>query len=196
MKVFVDDNALDLRSGAAKEEILREVLAACASRGRVLETISVDGVVLDEASFVALEGGSRVEVSTVSLRDLIRSSLQEAVGYLPKLVRGLGTVADRFEAEEKAQALPTLSDALEGIGWLLRVLADTHALLGARPAEGEELARLLAALQERLEKLSRALEGDRFFEAAFLLREEIVPALEGLAPRIEVLRSLSEGNVN
>ncbi len=196
MKVFVDDSALDLRSGAGKEEILREVLATCASRGRVLETISVDGVVLDEVSFVALEGGSRVEVSTVSLRDLIRSSLQEAVGYLPKLVRGLRTVADRLEAEEKVQALSTLSDALEGIGWFLRVLADTHTLLGARPAEGEELAHLLAALQERLEKLSQSLEGDRSFEAAFLLREEIVPALEGLAPRIEALRNLSEGNVN
>lgn len=196
MKVLVDGKDLDLRSEATKAEILAEIRSDCAARGQVFDSLLVDGVALNEEAFLSLEGGSLVEVSTIPLRDLIKSSLEEAVRYLPRLIAGLRSVADSLEASEKTQALSILSDALEGVGWIIRIIADSHALLGARPDEGEILAGLLGDLQERLETLAQSLEEDRPFEAALQIREEIIPALEGLEPRVVALQSLSQGTIN
>ncbi len=196
MKVFVDGAALEIPSGEGKERLLEEVRRFCASRGRVMQTLAVDGIALEEEVFLTLEGGSLVEFTTTPLRDLIRSSLEEAVTYLPRLTRGLCTVADHLEAEEKGAGLSLLSDALEGIGWLLKVLADTDSLLGGRARDGDDLPPLLTDLQSRLEELARSLEEGRFFEAAHHMRERLVPALGRLAPRIEALQSLADGDVH
>lgn len=195
MKVLLDGNPLDIASDVFdKDRILAEIRRACAAQGRVMQSLAVDGVPLEEEAFLALEGGQVVEVVTTPLRDLIRSSLDEAKAYLPRLTKGFGSIADHLEADDKNRGLSMLTDALEGVGWIVKVLANTHALLGA--GSDRDLPLFLGHLQEKLEGLAGALEGSRFFEAAFQIREELLPSLEGLAPRIEALQSLAEGDAN
>jgi hypothetical protein len=195
MKVLLDGNPLDIASDALeKDRILAEVRRACAAQGRVMQSLAVDGVPLEEEAFLVLEGGTVVEIATTPLRDLIRSSLDEAMAYLPRLTKGFGSIADHLEADDKNRGLSMLTDALEGVGWIVKVLANTHALLGA--GSDQDLPLFLGQLQQKLESLAGALEGSRFFEVAFQIREELLPALEALTPRVEALRALAEGDAN
>ncbi len=200
MRVRVDDRDWLPEEGripADRGDLVDRVRADAFARGRVVLSIRVDGQEIDEEGFRSLSGGQEASFSTQPIRDLVRDSLEQMRRYFPALVKGMGGIADRLEEERTEEAMTLLRQGLEGIGWVLQVLDNTRFLLGVASEDSGsgDYPSVRSALSRCLEEAEKALEGGRYFELSFRIREEIVPALCRLQPYAEEMERLSGGAV-
>lgn len=126
------------------------------------------------------------------LGTLLRESLDSAMDYGPKLRNGLEAVARMLDEGDVARALPYLSQALQGINWLMAVYDDCREFLAA-PVRPQEEAAVRSGLLNALKRLVSRVEAASFVEAAWMIREELLPCLRTLSARVEALSKLPVG---
>lgn len=192
MKVWVmypDGRKRELEALAqgTPEQILEAVNEESSTTGLVLSEIRVDGVVLDAEAFLALsEGGPARETifTLTSLRALLQESLDSAREYSGRLREGLETIA--AQCEEGNPPLALISNALDGIGWLIAVYDRCRAFM-AVPVRPEEEEAMKAGLLETMKTVVARLERGDPTGAAQALREGLMPRVQTLTLRVEDL---------
>lgn len=178
MRVYVDDQEWKGHSFSEEKTVLwKEITQQVARVGRVPCEICVDGEILEQEAFTSLSGGGEVRIRTKPLRELLRESLEQAEQYVPALLGGLGAVADKFEAEESREALALLQQASEGMEWLLKIIENAQILSGIENGEIGDggLVESRKQLTLILQAVVTSLEEGKYFEAAYKIREELMP---------------------
>ena len=195
VRVWIDEVPWgEAPAAGTKEELWEALNGHLASQGRIYRALEVDGEALEVEAFLQVTGGQELRVTSCPVRELVRESLGQAIRYLPELHKGAERVADLLEEENLREAFPVLSQLSEGTTWVLQVLGRSQVLLALPDGEigdGELSAvreRLLAVLRDALS----SLEGEKFFELAFRLREELVPALVRLGGYVVALNNTAE----
>lgn len=190
MRIWVayPDGRRNEREDVAQEtpgRILEAVNEEASASGLVLTEIQVDGVVMDAEAFGGLSGGGGQAVFTLaSLRTLLKESLDSARDYSGRLREGLETVAAQCEAGNPPLAL--LSNAFDGIGWLIAVYDRCRAFM-AVPVRLEEEEVLKVGLLGAMRDVVARLEGGDPAGAAQVLRAELMPRVRTLTLRVEDL---------
>ncbi len=183
-------------SGNDREALWKELNADISSRGEIILSLETDGEEMLPEAFLQVSGDHDFVIKTKPIRLLVQESLEEAQRYLPALLKGYGTIADKLEKESTTEALELMQQAFEGTQWLLGVTQNSQVLLGesflSDTEEGKDLRDRVALV---LEKIEKALEEQRFFEIAFLLREELIPGLGAFEEYVRKLYLLATSEV-
>jgi hypothetical protein len=190
MKVYLDGQEVGLPDGADAPSILNAVQEQVAKDGRVITELRVDDVEMDDEAFLNLAGGMAARFVSQPVRDLVRESLDDALGYVPRLVNGLEEIALHFDRNELGTAEAKLADAAEGLDWLLRIFHYCSALL----AVGEEmddpgLPKLKEALSAAVDQLGVLHEKRRYPQMALAIRRDLLPKVNEFATHVRRLRS-------
>ncbi|WP_286953912.1 MULTISPECIES: hypothetical protein [Aminobacterium] len=196
MIITIDGKELELNLDD-KELLLKEVQQRLLDKGRILHSIKVDGEEVEEDVFLSCQGVETVDFLSTSIRQCVLESLESAESYFPALLNGMERIVEFLEGEETDKALKSLQQGIEGIGWLLHTMRNSQFLLGAEDkdlADGN-LKETWAHLEGALKKASLALEKAQMLELAYIIRNEVIPLLDGLSPYIEGLLSLARSAI-
>lgn len=181
MKVSIDGQERpEFPSSASPLEILEAVKSEAARSGLVLTGIRVDDVEMDEDAFLALSGGLSAHFSLTPVRLLVRETLAEALAYSSRLKKGLEEIAGRFEGGETSTAQNRLSEAMEGLDWLLGVYERCSALTAASFSESEENT-FREKLLDTLNRLVELMGEKKHLQIALTLRQALLPSVDTLA---------------
>ena len=181
MKVWIDGQEhREIAPSAPALEVLEAVRAEAARSGLVLTGIQVDGVEMDENAFLALSGGMAAHFTLTPVRVLVQETLTEALDYVSRLKKGLEEIAGHLEGGETSAAQGKLSNAMEGLDWLLGVYERCSALAAVPFAEEEEQA-FRDALLSTLNRLAELMDGKKYLQMALVLRQELLPSVNTLA---------------
>lgn len=176
--------------------IWQELQDQVSSRGEIIHSLEVDGEEMLPETFLQISGDHEFILKTKPIRLLVRESLEENHRYLPALLRGYESIANKLEEEKTQEALELMQQAFEGTQWVLGVTQNCQVLLGESSlSDTEEGKRLRDGVSQVLEKMEKALEEQRFFEIAFLLREELIPGLSAFEEYTQKLYLLATSEV-
>ena len=179
-----------------KTLIWQELQAHVSSRGEILHSLEVDGEEMLPEAFLQISEDHEFVLKTKPIRLLVRESLEESHRYLPALLKGYESIANKLEEEKTKEALELMQQAFEGTQWVLGVTQNCQVLLGESSlSDNEEGKRLRDGVSQVLEKMETALEEQRFFEIAFLLREELIPGLSAFEEYTQKLYLLASSEV-
>ncbi len=180
----------------SRELIWKDLQAHLSSQGEVLHSLEVDGEEMLPENFLQISGDHEFVLKTKPIRLLVRESLEESHRYLPALLKGYESIANKLEEEKTKEALELMQQAFEGTQWILGVTQNCQVLLGESSfSDTEEGKRIQDGVSQALEKMEKALEEQRFFEMAFLLREELIPRLSAFEEYTQKLYLLAMSEV-
>jgi molecular chaperone GrpE (heat shock protein) len=183
-------------SGDNRALIWQELQDQVSSQGEIIHSLEVDGEEMLPEAFLQISGDHEFVLKTKPIRLLVRESLEESHRYLPALLKGYESIADNLEEEKTKDALELMQQAFEGTQWVLGVTQNCQVLLGESSlSDTEEGKRLRDGVSQVLEKMEKALEEQRFFEIAFLLREELIPGLNAFEEYTQKLYLLATSEV-
>jgi len=198
MKIILNETEWFPSEGSQNDpgRIWEELSSYVSSQGEVIHSVETDGEEMLPEAFLQISGDHDFIVRTKSIRLLVRESLEEAQRYLPSLLKGYESVADKLEGEKTKEALELMQQAFEGTQWILGVTQNCQVLLGEaslpNAEEGKENRDHVSLV---LEKMEKALEEQRFFEIALLLREDLLPELDQLKDCVQKLYDLAVSEI-
>ncbi len=198
MKIILNDAEWFPSESAQDHQgrIWEELSSYVSSQGEVIHSVETDGEEMLPEAFLQISGDHDFIVKTKPIRLLVRESLEEARRYLPSLLKGYESIANKLEGEETKEALELMQQAFEGTQWILEVTQNCQVLLGESSLSGSEEGREKRdSVSFTFKKMEKALEEQRFFEIAFLLREELLPGLEQFRDYIQKLCSLATAEI-
>lgn len=189
MNVWVDGRERqDLSRLGSAAEILGALEAEAARSGMVIMEVRADGVAMEPEAFRDILGGREARFTLMSLRTLVRESLDEALAYSRRLRDGIESIASRFEEGKDPEARDMLTQAIDGLDWLLSAYEHCRILMSA-PLVPEEEAALRSGLLSAVERLLAQAGGERRRDMARTLRQDFLPRVEMLSFRLGELSS-------
>ncbi|MCX7828661.1 MAG: hypothetical protein N2315_05555 [Thermanaerothrix sp.] len=192
MKFFLDNAEWqEAVEGIERTKVIEDIKNYAARNGRVVMFWQLDGEEISEEALAISSAGSKINAVTKDIRTLVSESLDQTEEYLPILVNGLLSVAEKLESHENEEALRLFQQATEGMGWVLQVLHHCGNLLGVRPSEGFDLASACVKLQEALEAVADSLREGKLLEMARRIREVMIPRLKEFSPYLGRLKDES-----
>jgi hypothetical protein len=192
MKVYIDGQECSgLFDGADTASILKAVRGEVSRNGRVVTEILMDGVVIDEEAFLNVTGGLAVRFVSQPVRELVHDSLDEAINYIPRLVKGLEEIALHFEKNEIAAGQGKLADAADGLDWLLLVFQNCSALLAVEEEINNlGLDELKTALSKSINSLGTLHTECQYLQMALCIRQKLIPEIEKFSMHVKRLRDI------
>lgn len=183
MNIVIDGKEIAFEEGM--EDIIENKLK---KENRVITKISVNDVDMVNASldeiFSEREAGKTVRIETCPAEELIKESVYDAAGYIPKLQKGLLNIRDKVLGGDTPEAKNMLEAGLEGIDWVLLTL---QALAGT--IKHAELEALLEQEKEGLHAafsdLETAMQDEDMIHTCDILEYEVIPFLEKVLPIIK-----------
>ncbi len=189
MKVFINDQERPEFSGlSSASEILEAVRSYISKEGRVITSMSLDGMDIDEDIFIKTSSGMSVNFTSCPVNDLVKETLEEAEAYIPRLISGFSEIASHFEGNELSKAQGKLAEALDGLDWLLTVYSRCSALLLMNPSELEQKA-LQDTLLNSINRLNDLLVDKKYLQTALCIRQQLLPGIENISM---LLRKLAD----
>jgi hypothetical protein len=183
MRVTLDDVELSVSEGIideGKRSVYEAARRSALSKNRVIVDIVVDGEsIQDEDAFFSLSGGFDVRFRSQPIIDLVRESVTEGLRYIPALSKGLEGIATMLEENREQDAGVSLSQALEGLNWLVSVFDRSCGLLGmsADSFVSGNLTGDSVELNKVLEEMAGIMESGRSMRLAYVIRERLLPVV-------------------
>lgn len=194
-KVILDGTELSLGE-MDKKGIYGRISSLLSKDNKVILNLFVDGVEMSRDAFETMEGGTVAEFRSVDIRELVLRSLDSAEEYLPKLIRGVASVADLLEQEKHREAMALALTAMEGMDWTLNAVERCLSLLGCNgEAVFHKFREIKASLESIMGSVVDSFEEGKSYKPALALREEVPPLLKGLEEILLSLKSQTSGTV-
>ena len=154
---------------------LKNYIANAVAKGRVLETITINGISIDNWEEVLANTPfaniKEVNLITIPINQALARAITSALEYLPQLEEALENTATLIQQGHEKEVRPVVNQIVDGLEWYLQLLANIQTLLEPGPADR------LNAMNMQLGKLVTAWENQDFSLVADLLRYELVPEL-------------------
>jgi hypothetical protein len=104
-------------------------------------------------------------------KQLMNDTLEQTIEYLPRLIKGIDELVDRFRAGRNEQAMALFGSILDGLEWV------NDAVNLTMPFWGDSTSIDPYALKGPLEAMAEALENHDYTLICDVLDYEIKPAL-------------------
>jgi len=190
MKIYIDGQEYtDFPGEGSALSILSEAKRRISGTGRVLTEIRLDDVVMDEEVFAGVNGGLGVHFTSRPVRGLILETLDEALKYIPRLIKGLEEIALHFEKNEFIAGEGKLADGADGLDWLLQAFQKCTLLLAVNE-NADGLRELKESLDGTISSLGAVHAEKKYPQMAFCIRQELIPEIEKFSVHVQRLRDL------
>ena len=169
------------------EQTLRLISKDHVPADEVIIDVTVDGHLLsgdqeEKLSGHTMEGIELLEVATANPVELTREGLQEAQGYMDKLIDGLFKVADLFRRNKEGEALRLFQVALEGMSWFASLVAmgERYNSLKYRTCEigGKTVADHYIDMGATVRAFAEIQKRNDWSQAAVYIEEQLIPHFE------------------
>ncbi|MCA0971574.1 hypothetical protein LCM20_13285 [Halobacillus litoralis] len=105
------------------------------------------------------------------MKEIVTETINTLKFYLPNLIEGTKSTAEKFQAHKDSEALKVLPNIVEGIDWVYQAIAGIQKNGGLPKIDLEELSSILP-------ETLRAIEVKDYVLLSDLLEYEIVHVLE------------------
>lgn len=192
MQLRFDGNDKQIEGGCVDaEQLLAPFLLDDGAAARVVVRLSLDGEEvpgehLSDLSQIVLADAQRIDVDTVSVRDVALQGLASANDYAEQVCKALRSTADRLRSDRPEVASEQLAEAVDGLLVLFFALDAAASHLGA---VAEPVAGIAARVQPWLDAVLEAHQGADWVRVADYLEYEIAPPLDDVPALIAAMRS-------
>jgi len=188
-RLFVDQREIpnQIPEAASLDLVVRYVEEKHMRPDSVIREIRVDGLPFGSESFgsdpsallMALEQKQRIDVTTGTIKEIARDSIQEAIAYLARAEAITPSLAVSFQLSPGPGAFENLKQFYEGFSCLTNLLGrletSLHVSLDEVSVGGMSARQLYLKLVPILKQLVEAQEKTDFILIADLLEYEILP---------------------
>lgn len=199
MEVWLDGRPLEGEvPGDNLQELLEDLMTTRMGNDRTLREVKVNGQPFQEvdhgpAVTLGRQAIDRLEVETVSAREVALHFLANADGYLKAIATSIERVAELFRVGDEATASSHYLNTLESLQLFMQVLQTCRDTLGLDfnriGSGGVSVERLLRKLQRLIQELLLAQEQEDWVLLADLLQYDLA---EEIASWLGVVPALKE----
>jgi len=190
MKILLDnvESVINVNEYESFQVLLWDIEKTIETKGRVITSLKVDGMNLDNLLHFSLEEISILEISSKSPVMLLEETLHELNSYVDRFFLGIDEIVSNFRFGNKTVGVDNLVEGIYGIEWIFQILRRSEEILNLKDEVLEKiyfysddvLVRLTGAINDKdYEKISILLQFD-----LYLMLEQIknyVPKLIKLA---------------
>lgn len=198
MEVWLDGTPLEGEvAGENLQELLEGLMAARLGDDRTLREVKVNGrpfeaADLGPAQHVGRGQIQRLDVETVSAREVALHFLANSDGYLRAIAASIERVAELFRVGDEASASGHYLNTLESLQLFMQVLQTSRDTLGLNFAQmgpgNQSVDRLLIKLQRLIQELLVAQEQEDWVLLADLLQYDLSEEINrwlGMVPALK-----------
>lgn len=169
MKILLDnvESVVNISEYESFQVLLWDIERVIETKGRVITSLKVDGMNLDNLFHFSLEEINVLEVSSTSPLMLLEETLDELNSYLDRFFVGIEDIVEDFRNGNKAQGVDNLVEGIYGIEWIFQILRKSEELLHF---DDEKLEAMYQYSDEVLIKLTEAIN-DKNYEKMIILLE-------------------------
>lgn len=187
MQISINEQPLDLNLQHCRnlEEVLVEVADHWIPEGEQVFQVKVNGGVFSErypreSRYIDLDTITRLEINTVSDRELAGAILQKAANQAEILIQALEKGATLFRLADENEANFYFAQVLDSLRWLFQIGQLGGQVLNidlAHHPEGSRIEDFLTRLEGLLTEMTQVHQDGDFILLADLMEYELLPAV-------------------
>jgi len=180
MKVVLDGKEVSLEGISCRtvDDLVQQLLRRFPPNGRVIQSINIDGIELydwEAHREAEVPPEAEVHVKTQSIAELLASTIESALEFLPRLVAAAIEAAELLQQGRMQDAFTLMGKLIEGVQWYTEFLSGLSKLL---PSAAPWARERLTSLNEVMKQVLHCWEAQDQTLLADLLEYELAGEME------------------
>lgn len=169
MKILLDnvESVVNVNEYDSFQVLLWDIERSIEVQGRIITSLKVDGMNLDNLLHFSLEEIGVLEVSSKSPVMLLEETLIELNFYIERFFTGIEGITASFRDGKKSEGIDELVEGIYGLEWIFQILKKAEELLSF---DNEALEQIYTDAEDVMIKLTNSID-DRSYDRITILLE-------------------------
>ncbi len=131
MKILLDnvESIINVNEYESFQVLLWDIEKTMETRGRVITSLKVDGMNLENTLNFSLEEIRILEISSKSPLKLLEETIHELDTYLDRFFLGIEEIVLNFRIGKREEGISNLIEGINGLDWIFQILRKSQELL-------------------------------------------------------------------
>lgn len=196
MKILLDnvESIINVNEYESFQVLLWDIEKTMETRGRVITSLKVDGMNLENILNFSLEEIRILEISSKSPLKLLEETIHELDTYLDRFFLGIEEIVLNFRIGKREEGISNLIEGINGLDWIFQILRKSQELLDI---DDENLEKIYIESNDVLLRLTEAVEDKQYDTISIILDFDlymILSQIKEFVPVIFELLKVNNGN--
>lgn len=196
MKILLDnvESIINVNEYESFQVLLWDIEKTMETRGRVITSLKVDGMNLENILNFSLEEIRILEISSKSPLKLLEETIHELDTYLDRFFLGIEEIVLNFRIGKREEGISNLIEGINGLDWIFQILRKSQELLDI---DDENLEKIYIESNDVLLRLTEAVEEKQYDTISIILDFDlymILSQIKEFVPVIFELLKVNNGN--
>lgn len=196
MKILLDnvESIINVNEYESFQVLLWDIEKTMETRGRVITSLKVDGMNLENILNFSLEEIRILEISSKSPLKLLEETIHELDTYLDRFFLGIEEIVLNFRIGKREEGISNLIEGINGLDWIFQILRKSQELLDI---DDENLEKIYIESNDVLLRLTEAVEEKKYDAISIILDFDlymILSQIKEFVPVIFELLKVNDGN--
>lgn len=196
MKILLDnvESIINVNEYESFQVLLWDIEKTMETRGRVITSLKVDGMNLENTLNFSLEEIRILEISSKSPLKLLEETIHELDTYLDRFFLGIEEIVLNFRIGKREEGISNLIEGINGLDWIFQILRKSQELLDI---DNENLEKIYIESNDVLLRLTEAVEEKKYDAISIVLDFDlymILSQIKEFVPVIFELLKVNDGN--
>lgn len=196
MKILLDnvESIINVNEYESFQVLLWDIEKTMETRGRVITSLKVDGMNLENILNFSLEEIRILEISSKSPLKLLEETIHELDTYLDRFFLGIEEIVLNFRIGKREEGISNLIEGINGLDWIFQILRKSQELLDI---DNENLEKIYIESNDVLLRLTEAVEQKQYDAISIILDFDlymILSQIKEFVPVIFELLKINDGN--
>ncbi len=196
MKILLDnvESIINVNEYESFQVLLWDIEKTMETRGRVITSLKVDGMNLENTLNFSLEEIRILEISSKSPLKLLEETIHELDTYLDRFFLGIEEIVLNFRIGKREEGISNLIEGINGLDWIFQILRKSQELLDI---DNENLEKIYIESNDVLLRLTEAVEEKKYDAISIILDFDlymILSQIKEFVPVIFELLKVNDGN--
>ncbi len=196
MKILLDnvESIINVNEYESFQVLLWDIEKTMETRGRVITSLKVDGMNLENILNFSLEEIRILEISSKSPLKLLEETIHELDIYLDRFFLGIEEIVLNFRIGKREEGISNLIEGINGLDWIFQILRKSQELLDI---DNENLEKIYIESNDVLLRLTEAVEQKQYDAISIILDFDlymILSQIKEFVPVIFELLKINDGN--
>lgn len=194
MKILLDnvESIINVNEYESFQVLLWDIEKTMETRGRVITSLKVDGMNLENILNFSLEEIRILEISSKSPLKLLEETIHELDAYLDRFFIGIEEIVSNFRIGNREEGISNLIEGINGLDWIFQILRKSQELLDI---DNENLEKIYIESNDVLLRLTEAVEEKQYDGISIILDFDLYVILSQIKEFVPVIFELLKINV-
>lgn len=172
MRILLDnvESIININEYESFQVLLWDIEKSIETKGRIITSLKVDGMNLDNLLHFSLEEIGILEVSSKSPVMLLEETLHELNSYIERFFLGIEDITSSFREGNKSEGVDNLVEGIYGLDWIFQILKKSEELLCP---ENETLEKIYVYAEDVMIRLTDAIDNREYENITILLEFDL-----------------------